>query len=184
MKHGGAIAQTIQRLWGPQGSGTPFLAGPDDAGDGSSVSEFGDLVRSQSFLRAITFHAYAFHHGGGPTPSLLQDLVNASKLDAANEVYGRMLREVEGAATDSVSSSAQPTQQQRTRQYEPEVWMGEGNAAGYGGRRNVTNTLANSFWYLNALGSAAQQGVQRFDEAQGKGFICWRFIDEFRSKEG
>ena len=29
-----------------------------------------------------------------------------------------------------------------------------------------------------------QQGVQRFDEAQGKGFICWRFIDEFRSKEG
>ena len=38
-------------------------------------------------------------------------------------------------------------------------------------------------YYVNRK-EKLQQGVQRFDEAQGKGFICWRFIDEFRSKEG
>ena len=25
-----------------------------------------------------------------------------------------------------------------------------------------------------------QRGVQSYSEAQGKGFICWRFIQEFR----
>ena len=25
-----------------------------------------------------------------------------------------------------------------------------------------------------------QRGVQQYSEAQGKGFICWRFINEFR----
>ena len=27
-----------------------------------------------------------------------------------------------------------------------------------------------------------QRGVERYSEAQGKGFICWRFFDEYRQK--
>ena len=29
-----------------------------------------------------------------------------------------------------------------------------------------------------------QRGVESYEEAQGKGFICWRFINEFRQAEG
>ena len=29
-----------------------------------------------------------------------------------------------------------------------------------------------------------QRGVEGYKEAQGKGFICWRFINEFRQAEG
>ena len=29
-----------------------------------------------------------------------------------------------------------------------------------------------------------QQGVANYSEAQGKGFVCWRFIQEFRKADG
>ena len=28
-----------------------------------------------------------------------------------------------------------------------------------------------------------QRGVERYGEAQGKGFICWRFIQEYRGEQ-
>ena len=27
-----------------------------------------------------------------------------------------------------------------------------------------------------------QRGVERYSEQQGKGFICWRFFEEYRGK--
>jgi heparanase 1 len=81
----------------------------------------------------------------------------------------------------------------RPGQAMPELWMGEGNAAGHGGRLGVTNTFINSFWYLvspfasirntallalfalslalpradgrqqNAMGAAASLGIARFN---------------------
>ena len=32
------------------------------------------------------------------------------------------------------------------------------------------------------LALALQRGVANYDEAHGKGFICWRFINEFRGQ--
>jgi len=98
-------------------------------------------------LSAITFHAYPFHHGGGPAEQLISNLVNATKLDECMQPYKDMSFAVATASR---------------AEYAPELWMGEGNAAGYGGRPGITDTFANSFWYLHAMGSAAGLGIKRF----------------------
>jgi hypothetical protein len=136
----------MAQLW-PTAATRPLLAGPDDAGDGddSSRVDFATLVASQRELSAITFHAYAFHHGGGAT--LEQDMLNVTKIDAATFVYDEMVAVVRRNASLG---------------YTPEVWMGEGNAAGYGGRPGITNTFENSLWYVNAMGHAATRGIARF----------------------
>lgn len=155
---GPRIAALVAELW-PLGRRRgaaaahrrPLLAGPDDAGDGDNRSrtEFTKLVGEESYLRAITFHAYPFHHGGGPTATLVQHMMNPKLLDQGVETYAQVI----GAVRAGLRPGQRP----------PEVWMGEGNAAGHGGRLGVTNTFINSFWYLHAMGSAASMGIGRFN---------------------
>ena len=97
------------------------------------------------FLAAITFHAYAFHNGGGP--ELSEHMLQVALLDQQAEIYDKMLAVVRNGSSEA---------------YRPAVWMGEGNAAGHGGRPGITNTFANSFWYSNAMGHAASHGISRF----------------------
>jgi hypothetical protein len=137
---GAGVAALVKELW-PAGSPlSPLLAGPDDAGDGDDASRAGftTLVREQSYLRAITFHAYPFHNGGGPTPSLVQHMMTPRLLDQGVATYSQMIAAVKAGATAGGGGASSM----------PEVWMGEGNAAGHGGRLGVTNTFINSFWYL------------------------------------
>ena len=169
---GAGIAALVRELW-PEHA--PLLAGPDDAqehkqsinlrshfiflrliacisrGDGNNASrlEFTTLAGEQSYLHAITFHAYPFHNGGGPTPSLVQHMMTPALLDQGVETYSQMIA--------AVKAGVKPGQAM------PELWMGEGNAAGHGGRLGVTNTFINSFWYLNAMGGAASLGIARFN---------------------
>ena len=157
---GPALAQARDRIWGPAGSAGPHpagphpaLVGPDVAGDGADPAEpdFVPLVARAPFLRALTFHAYAIHHGGPKDDgALVRDMLDLDVLDNGIAVYANMVRAVATAPTSGGGG------------YRPEVWMGEGEAAGYGGREGVTNTFANSFWYLNAMGAAASLGVRRF----------------------
>jgi hypothetical protein len=53
-----------------------------DAGDGNDASraEFTTLAGEQSYLRALTFHAYPFHGGGGPTSSLVEHMMTPALL--------------------------------------------------------------------------------------------------------
>ena len=134
---GPGIAKLVKQLW-PKNP--PLLVGPDDAGDGDSKSraEFTKLAAEQSYLSAITFHAYPFHNGGGPTPSLVHHMMNTTMLDEGVSTYSQMIAAVKAGA-------------ESTNRSMPEVWMGEGNAAGHGGRPGVTNTFINSFWYLVSL---------------------------------
>lgn len=139
---GAGIAALVKELW-PAGSphSPPLLAGPDDAGDGDDASRVGftTLVGEQSYLGAITFHAYPFHNGGGPTPSLVEHMMTPSLLDQGVATYSQMIAVVKAGATAGGAGASSSM---------PEVWMGEGNAAGHGGRLGVTNTFINSFWYL------------------------------------
>lgn len=158
---GPAVAAARDVAW-PLGSpNRPVLVGVDDAGDGSNdrhntnntEPEARTLVREQSFLHAITFHAYPLHHGGGPTPTLLEHMMNFTVLDI----------EIDAVFGDMVTTVADATAARgRGNTYYPEVWMGEGNAAGHGGRPGATNAFANSFWYLHAMGTAARLGISRF----------------------
>jgi hypothetical protein len=74
-------------------------------------------------------------NGGGPTPSLVRHMMNPALLDQGVETYSQVITAVKSGQTTMTEAG-------------PEVWMGEGNAAGHGGRLGVTNTFINSFWYL------------------------------------
>ena len=136
-KLGPGIAKLVKQLWVDN---PPLLVGPDDAGDGDSKSraEFTKLAGEQNYLSAITFHAYPFHNGGGPTPSLVQHMMNTSMLDEGVQTYSQMIAAVKkGTATTNLSV--------------PEVWMGEGNAAGHGGRPGLQPVLFAAVWPVAAL---------------------------------
>ena len=82
-------------------------------------------------------------------PTLPDDLLNLAKIETGLECFKLMMDVVKNATKTPTT-------------YNPEVWMGEGNAAGHGGRPGITNTLENSFWYAHALGTAADLGLGRF----------------------
>ena len=148
-RYGSVVAGAVASLWAGR-EDRPMAVGPDDAGDGTSApaeKEILQLVGEQDFLQAITFHAYTFHNGGGPTPSLVAHMMNTTLLDEGMLIYQDVLA--------AVKAKSRPA-------YSPQVWMGEGNAAGHGGRLTVTNTFINSFWYLTALGSSSRLGIHRF----------------------
>lgn len=145
-RHGSRIAAAVHELW-PEKSQRPSLVGPDDAGDPGRPLEFAKLIREQDYLEAITFHAYPFHHGGPPDAQLIDGLVDPVQLDKGILDYVGMVSQVKNASRAN---------------YTPQLWMGEGNSAGSGGRLGITNSFANSFWYLHAMGSAAGLGIQRF----------------------
>ena len=65
-------------------------------------------------------------------------MMNPAMLDEGVSTYSQMIAAVKAGA-------------ESTNRSMPEVWMGEGNAAGHGGRPGVTNTFINSFWYLVSL---------------------------------
>jgi hypothetical protein len=107
----------VDALWGASAGTKPRLVGPSNAGDNPSreylETTFGKLVAEQDYLSGITFHAYPFHNGGGPT--LPEDLINVEKIDAGLECFSTMADVVR-----NYSSAG----------YRPKVWMGEGNAVG------------------------------------------------------
>ena len=126
LSNGPAIRAAVDRLW--PALRRPLLAGPDDAGDGdANETEFRTLLgalKGTGTLDVLTYHAYCFHNGGGGTPQLIEHMLNTSMLNGGTDVYANVLR----AAHETLPGGV-------------EVWMGEGNSAGYGGRRGVTNTF-------------------------------------------
>lgn len=153
--HGGSDVAAAAASGRGGGTSKPGLVGPSNAGDSTSMpylqTTFGTLVSEQDYLAGITFHAYPFHNGGGPT--LPDDLLNLEKIEGGSDGKGGLQCFKNMMSVVRNASSAT---------YKPEVWMGEGNAAGHGGRPGITNTLENSFWYAHALGTAADLGLSRF----------------------
>eukprot|EP01051_Picozoa_sp_SAG22_P006989 SAG22_NODE_477_length_9978_cov_2.807268_4_plen_118_part_00 len=74
--------------------------------------------------------------------------MNMSLLKAGTDVYADVLRAVNESAGGGAGGKGAAVQ----------AWMGEGNAAGHGGRKGVTDRFINSFWYLNAMGKAGACG--------------------------
>ena len=153
LANGGRIRSAVNALW-PSAATRPLLAGPDDAGDGdANETEFRTLLATLApgTLDALTFHCYTFHHGGGPSPQLIEHMMDTKLLGGdkgGTQTYSDVLR----AVNESAPAGATPV----------EAWMGEGSAAGHGGRKGVTDRMISSFWYLNAMGAAATRGTQRF----------------------
>ncbi|PSR89194.1 Heparanase-like protein [Actinidia chinensis var. chinensis] len=93
-------------------------------------------VSGSLVVNAVTHHIYNL--GAGVDRNLVNKILDPSHLSKVSETFSNLKQTIQ---THGPWASA---------------WIGESGGAYNSGRRNVSNTFVNSFWYLDQLGMAAK----------------------------
>jgi hypothetical protein len=148
-----ALSQLVESLWPDHGTGwRPVLIGPDTH-SGAEFSQSGldwfDTFVATSrahgdVVKHYTFHMYSMGSGPKLDPRRLDaSFLNADALNKCGEGARKL------AALAALKGAGR-------------LWAGETAAANSGGQSGITDTFIDGFWYLDQLGTLAQNNITVF----------------------
>ncbi|XP_065178266.1 uncharacterized protein LOC135808944 [Sycon ciliatum] len=132
------VHEMLVKYW-PDVATRPKLIGPDENPNAGFLEEFLPLVAD--VIDAVTVHIYT---GYGLDHNLPAQITTGQYLDKYQSTLAPLAKVINDKAPKA------------------EIWIGETAAAWHSGQMNTTNTFLSGFWYLDALGTAANNNVQAF----------------------